>query len=336
VSKAVAPKRNDLPVTNGRVTYGPTGIEFDPDLQYDEWTVVGETLDRMQQGIQWWVGDWLLFGERAYGEQYAQAMDATKLDYGYVRNLQWVAGAFELSRRRDNLSWSHHKEVAQLEPAEQDYWLDTAISEKFSQRDLRKAIRAHRDKLLRGQTPALPAGTYSLILADPPWQYDFAPTETAAIENHYPTLPVEDICALVDAAGSPVQERFAGDAVLLLWATAPKLAEAMSVMAAWGFEYKTHAAWDKVRTGMGYWFLNRHELLLVGTRGNASPPLPEFRRPSVFAEERREHSRKPDAVYEWIEAAWPVSTAHPYHLELFARATRPGWVAWGNDESVAA
>ena len=96
---------------------------------------------------------------------------------------------------------------------------------------------------------------------------------------------------------------------------------------AWGFQYKTHAIWDKTKIGMGYWFRGQHELLLVATRGNVSPPEQADRVSSIFTEARTRHSAKPSCVYEWIESAFPNLTK----CEMFCRAPRAGWAAWGNE-----
>lgn len=79
---------------------------------------------------QWWVGDWLNYGERAYGEKYAQAMDVTGLEYDTLSSYRWVAAEIEPCLRKQKLSWSHHKEVAALEPAEQAEWLDRAETDE--------------------------------------------------------------------------------------------------------------------------------------------------------------------------------------------------------------
>jgi N6-adenosine-specific RNA methylase IME4 len=84
----------------------------------------------------------------------------------------------------------------------------------------------------------------------------------------------------------------ADDCVLFLWATVPMLTRALEVMAAWGFDYKSHVCWEKDRTGTGYWFRNQHELLLVGTKGNIPVPAPGTEWPSVIHAPVREHSRK--------------------------------------------
>jgi N6-adenosine-specific RNA methylase IME4/ParB-like chromosome segregation protein Spo0J len=162
---------------------------------------------------------------------------------------------------------------------------------------------------------------YPIIYADPPWQYDFAKDSADEIEEHYPTMPVEDICNL------QVSDIATDDCVLFLWATSPKLPEALKVMEAWNFTYKTCAVWDKEWIGPGYYFRQRHELLLVGTKGNVPVPLPEARPDSVYSERRTEHSKKPERYYEFIEAMYPDLPK----VELFCRSPRDGWAVWGNE-----
>ena len=167
----------------------------------------------------------------------------------------------------------------------------------------------------RPATPPLPEGEFNVIYADPPWEYE-VPLRGSP-DLHYPVMPTEEICGLKIPA--------AKDAVLFLWATNPKLEDALKVMEAWGFTYKTNMVWVKDRMGTGYYFRGQHELLLVGIKGNFSPPLEENRPPSVLFAPVREHSRKPDEVYEIIERMYP----HGRYLELFARRKREGWTSWG-------
>ena len=79
---------------------------------FEVWGAVLGRLTDAAQSVQWWIGDALNFGERRYGEVYTQAIDATGLGYDALRQMKWVAGQYELSTRVDNLSWSHHREVA--------------------------------------------------------------------------------------------------------------------------------------------------------------------------------------------------------------------------------
>jgi N6-adenosine-specific RNA methylase IME4 len=126
---------------------------------------------------------------------------------------------------------------------------------------------------------------FDVIYADPPWKYDFAETDNRKIENHYITMDNSDIAKMNVPA--------ADNCVLFMWATAPKLIEAIEVLKGWGFEYKTCAVWDKEKVGMGYWFRGQHELLMVGVKGNVSPPEASIRISSVIRESRQRHSRKP-------------------------------------------
>src|SRR5690606_31043642 len=122
-----------------------------------------------------------------------------------------------------------------------------------------------------------------------PWKYENPPMggSNRSIENHYPTMDLEEICAL------PVGNVATEDALLYLWATAPKLAECMKVIEAWGFEYRTCMVWVKDKIGMGYHARNQHEILLIAKRGELPPPPVEARPSSVVHAERTQHSAKP-------------------------------------------
>lgn len=296
-----------------------TALVLPSDLSLEEWEATGKNLGRIDSARQWWIGDWLNYGERQYGESYAQGMEATGLDYGVLANYAWVAR--QVSLRNEGLKWAHHLEVAKLEPEAQEVWLLWAADEDWSVRELRKAIR----EFYAGDPPELPAGEFAVLLADPPWRYEAPGGETPdqrEVERHYVTQDVEEIAALEVPA--------AADAVLFLWATNPLLREGLEVMEAWGFEYRTNLAWVKDRIGMGYYVRGQHELLLIGKRGSMSPPPETARPPSVVDARRTEHSAKPPEVYEVIEGMYPVTNS-PRHLELFARQPRPGWVSWGNE-----
>jgi len=160
---------------------------------------------------------------------------------------------------------------------------------------------------------------YKIIYADPPWRYQFSKDCSDEIENHYPTMDLEDIKRLEIPSDN--------NSVLFLWATAPKLEEALEVMEAWGFEYKTCAVWDKQWIGMGYWFRGNHELLLVGTKGKFSPPNQKELVDSVFRIRRKEHSKKPQQIRRLIQKWFPDMNK----IELFARERFEGWDYFGNE-----
>ena len=160
---------------------------------------------------------------------------------------------------------------------------------------------------------------YQVIVSDPPWRYDFTQTPAArAIENQYTTMTMDELKELSIPA--------AEDSVLFLWATAPKLPEAIELMGSWGFRYVSNAVWYKPQIGMGYYFRSQHEHLLIGIRGNPPTPLTSARIGSVVESPRLAHSVKPPVFMEIIEAMYPDLN----WLEMFARHDRPGWTSWGH------
>lgn len=169
------------------------------------------------------------------------------------------------------------------------------------------------------ETPELPTGIYDVILADPPWVYEFG--IRGATDCHYSEMSTDQICELK----IPCAE----NSVLFLWATAPKIQEALHVMESWGFTYKTHMIWVKDKIGTGYYFRGKHELLLLGKKGNIPSPMENSRPDSVLLAPRYEHSQKPNKVYSIIEKMFP----NRKYLELFARKKREGWVVWGDEIS---
>jgi N6-adenosine-specific RNA methylase IME4 len=184
----------------------------------------------------------------------------------------------------------------------------------------RAAKRVRREQKLRNMTapPPLPAGPFDVLYADPPWPSQ-SPEADWSPEQHYPTMPVEEIKAL------PVPA--AEDAALFLWAVNGQLQEALEVMRAWGFTYKAKLTWVKPSIGLGHWVRYRDEVLLIGTRGKFPLPDEADRPDSVVEAPRRRHSEKPAVFYELIERMYPDAT----RVELFARSEWPGWVAWGNE-----
>lgn len=137
---------NSAEETSGYMEFGFNYLEIDSNTPFEVWLEACERLQSAGKSLQWWMGDALRFGERKYGEKYSQALD---LDYelGALKNMVYVCGRLEKSRRRDFLSFSHHQEVAKLLPEEQDYWLDQAEPlegmerPRLSTRELRQAIK---------------------------------------------------------------------------------------------------------------------------------------------------------------------------------------------------
>ncbi len=193
-----------------------------------------------------------------------------------------------------------------------------------------------------------PAGGFGLIMADPPWSYEMRSDKgyEKAPEAKYATMPLADIMAL------PVEALAAPDCLLWLWAVNPQLPQAIEVLRAWGFTFKTAGTWlkrstrGKVSFGTGYILRSSNEPFLIGTRG--APKTTRGTRSSVITHDERftgewsdvwpngtvtieasvrEHSRKPDEAFRACEELMP----DVQRLELFSRTDRSGWRTWGNE-----
>lgn len=129
------------------------------DMDALAWVHVGHRLGVMGRCSQWWLGDWIRYGNMRWGEKYKEAARVTGYDVQTLRNIAYVARQIDVSRRRDNLTWSHHAEVCALEPDEQDRWLDFASDQRMSVADLRLELRvARRLEGLSGSAPCTPRG----------------------------------------------------------------------------------------------------------------------------------------------------------------------------------
>jgi hypothetical protein len=120
------------------------GLRFAGSLSYEGWERAGEQISRIVSSSAWCLGDWIVVGQSRFTDRYKQVIEAVGLDYQTVRNYAWVARRFELSRRRDTLSFQHHAEVASMPPADQDYWLDLAEAGGWSRNRLRQEIKNAR------------------------------------------------------------------------------------------------------------------------------------------------------------------------------------------------
>lgn len=127
------------------------------DIDVHEWIHAGRRLGAMTRCSQWWLGDWIRYGTTRWGEKYKEASQITGYDIQSLRNIAYVAGRVEASRRRDGLTWSHHAEVSSLQPTDQEQWLDLAESEKMSVSDLRTELRAARRNDSKGEPDGSPA-----------------------------------------------------------------------------------------------------------------------------------------------------------------------------------
>ena len=172
---------------------------------------------------------------------------------------------------------------------------------------------------------------FATILADPPWQFQNRTGKVAPEHRRllrYPTMELQEIMDL------PVGNVSAAQSHLYLWVPNALLQEGLRVMKAWGYTYKANIVWFKRRKdggpdgrGVGFYFRNVTELLLFGVRGSMRTLQAGRTQVNMLATRKREHSRKPDEIFDIVESCSPG----PY-LELFARFRREGWSQWGNED----
>jgi hypothetical protein len=123
------------------IEFTKTSLLVTRKITEKEWQDIGAKLCRAGGALRWWIGDWLRYGEHEWGEEYSKLPAAMEYRQATLRDLNWVAGSVDPSRRRDKLSWEHHREVAHLEPEEQDRWLNEAEKHKLTRAALRRSIK---------------------------------------------------------------------------------------------------------------------------------------------------------------------------------------------------
>jgi hypothetical protein len=166
---------------------------------------------------------------------------------------------------QDKIPVSAAAHLCSREPEFQDRVIDKIIDEKLPPQEAIRAV-IKEDIAKRGTTSL--DGKYRVFYADPPWEYaNSQPDYFGEQRDHYPTMPLEEICS------EPIAEHAEDNAVLFLWATSPGLEDAFAVIKAWGFKYKASFVWDKVKHVMGHYNSVRHEFLLIAVRGSCQPDV---------------------------------------------------------------
>lgn len=259
-----------------------------------------------------------------FGRQMLAARDgAGRLPNGYLADLVERTGKSRTELKYRALFATHFQTEDELV---------TAVTNYSSWTDLRSDLKLAKDAEDNEPTDPEPApdGKFATFVADPPWRYGNTSTRGAA-ENHYPTMTIDDLCAL-----DVVPTHAADQAHLYLWTTSGHLPEAFRVMDAWGFEYKSYLVWVKPQMGMGNYFRVSTELVLFGVRGGMRTQARDIK--NYFTAKRGKHSAKPLAFHDLVMKASPG----PY-MELFSRCSadellggcicskcRLGWSVWGN------
>lgn len=118
------------------------------EMSFEQWQNLGATLQQIDASLPWWIGDWLNYGEWAWGEAYAQAVEITGMSVDRLNNYKWIANKIDVAQRRDDLSWSHHRAVAAFDPELQADWLERAIENGWSVNELWREIHAFNNAIL--------------------------------------------------------------------------------------------------------------------------------------------------------------------------------------------
>lgn len=312
----------DLARIEGFCELSTTNLTFKRDVSKEEWMDVFKALKQVEGCVQFWIGDCLAYRQQKWG-MYDDIADETGMAKQTLKDTKWVSENVKSSLRKDNLSFNHHKEVASLPPEKQELFLNMAVENKLSVRDLRNEIKKEKRNDEARHQSELPKQKFQVIYADPPWSYndkcDSGAIQSGGVDKHYPTMSINEICEL------PISDLAEDDSVLFLWTTSPLLEDSFLVINAWGFNYKASFIWDKIKHNMGHYNSVRHEFLLIATRGSCTPDNMKLF-DSVQSIERSEHSKKPHEFYEIIETLYSGSK-----IELFARNIRDGWSSWGNE-----
>lgn len=321
VVKTTEVKPPELTMLGPSFKLRPMGLTVVGKPTKEEYAEALYRIQFIEGSIHWWYGDLCRAYEGHYGA-IVEIAEESEFEYQTLADDKWVASRYpEVSSRNETLSFRHHRLAAPREDRLE--WLKKAEEYNWPTRKLETEIR----KVRTLELPPPRQLAFGVIYADPPWEYEFSKSDSRSIEAHYPTMPIEEICAL----HIPVEE----DAILFLWTTSPKLEEALRVIEAWGFEYRTNMVWVKGKEteeglekqiGMGYYCREQHELLLIARKGDIAMPDPANRPGSVIIAPRTEHSKKPEDAYEIIEHMYPDQSK----IELFAREVRPGWTSWGD------
>jgi N6-adenosine-specific RNA methylase IME4 len=290
-------------------------------------TAVAKDVLGMRDAGAWALGDLALIAEASGAEDALNdVVEQVVRDAQWIRKCKYVAHDIAPEMRTHDLWWTFYNAVRTFPEEVRKRFLDLAESEHWSLDEFKKHLREVRHNV-RTELQKFPAGKFGFVYADPPWEYEGGTTDPSRqISNQYRTMELDEIRDLRDADGRGVADLCAPDCILYLWATSPKLEEALSVMAAWGFNYRSSMVWEKDLAGMGFWSRVRHELLLIGVKGDVIPPHESKRPDSIIVAPRGEHSVKPPAVYDLIEELFPKLPK----IELFSRSEREGWVMWGD------
>lgn len=334
----------------GGFEFQPTGLVPKPGFKpsFEDWDRVGHFLRYAHTGVQFWIGDWLNFGEGAYGEKHAQALEHTGYDAHTLQTYAWVARRVPIENRVEKVPFGHYANgIAAMPIDDQRAWVEKVLEGNLSQSELKAQLRLAKRAGVTGDV-ALPPGFFRVWYVDCPWQYDDsgvilpdgagkAEAFTKA-EGTFPTMTIEQLMAM----GPQIEARTFEDAVMFFWVPSPLIVQVKPIVEsgwadvghAWGFTPKAQFIWDKDKHVYGHYNSVQHEHLIICTRGSCTPDAPTPMPDSVvkyrIPQKDIRHSSKPELFRQIITKLY---TKGPY-IELFGRDPVDGWTVFGNDPAL--
>jgi N6-adenosine-specific RNA methylase IME4 len=305
----------DLTLTGVEMT--PTGLTFDRDLTQDEWEQMGEVLGRWNQGIQWYIGDWLCHAKGEWGVMYEDACERFGIEYQTAANFKHVADSIQFYLRREKLTFSHHKLVAGMSPTQQKRILAKAEKGGWTVAEMRRQMKQDQ-KLAADATPI--AGEYEVIVIDPPWDMDkiLRDVRPRQVEFDYPTMSEEQL------ASHPIPA--ADDCHLWCWTTHKFMPMAMRLVEVWGFRYVCQFVWHKPGGFQPVGLPQYNCEFAVYARKGAPSFVDTTKFSTCFEAARGAHSEKPEAFYEMVRRV-----TDGRRCDMFNRRKIEGFDGLGNE-----
>jgi N6-adenosine-specific RNA methylase IME4 len=284
-----------------------TAIRISDDVDFDAWLEKITSYSQVTASAAWWIGDLLVYGEERFAEQVGQVINDLGLSQSTVANYVWCARAVSPERRREDLSWEHHRAVAKLDGADQEKWLNRAAKEKMSAATLKTAVKlklhqqADREAQDDDAGDAAESNRFRVVFAD-----IAAGAEMDALER-------------VKVPAEP-------NSVLFMLVPSDRLQDGMVLMETWGFAFEQSMVWDYGRPDGKFWARVQHRVVLIGTRGNIQSPPAERLAPSRIVDRMPKNGGAPDELYSVIEAMFPArSKSKAAWLDMFGTDERDGW-----------
>lgn len=302
-----------------KVKYHETGLSFHDNITFKEWQECGEILKRIERASQWWIGDWLNAGEQKWGEMYAQAIDETDAAYDTLRKYKWVSAAIPLCRRRHNLSFNIHSEIASLPKKDQEAALQQAEEDKWTVSKAREQVALIKNPHPT-DNPSLPTKKYDVVIIDPPWPMKKIARKVRPnqIIMDYPVQTEEEILS--------IELPCKNNCHVWLWTTHKFLPLALECLKSWQLKYICTFVWHKPGGFQAVGLPQYNSEFILYARFGTPSFVDTKAFNTTFNAPRGKHSEKPDEFYKMVRRVTDGK-----RIDMFSRRAISGFEAWGNE-----